>query len=114
MRLEEAAHQNLGQAAEVHTGEACRNRAVAERSRPYRHIQGQHPGCPGNHEVHRVLGSELVAGTEEAAGLEGNHREEGRVAAADQAGFGTAAAAGLEPAVGEGASTANGVSESPV
>ena len=113
-RLEEVAHRSLGQAAEVHTEEACRTQAVAERSHPYRHNQGRRPGCLGNHEVHPVLGSELVAGIEEAAGLEENRREECRVAAAGQAGVGIAAAAGLEPAVGEGASTAIVVSQVPV
>jgi hypothetical protein len=113
MRPEEAVHRNLGQAAEVHTEEACRNQAAAEQIHPFHHTQEQHPGFLGNHEVHRVLGSEPAAGTEGEAGLEGNRMGEGRVAAAavaGQAGPGIAAAVGSEPAVGEGASTAGYVS----
>jgi hypothetical protein len=115
MRLEEAVHRNPDQAAEVHREEACRNQAAAERSHPYHHSQEQRPGCLGNHEVHRVLGSGLVAGIGEEAGLEGNRREEGRVAVAGQAGLGIAAAVDSEPAVGEGALTVrNNVSQGPV
>jgi hypothetical protein len=114
MRLEEAVHRILGQAAEVHTEEACRNQAAAERSHPFHHSREQRPGCLGNHEVHRVLGSGPVAGIEEEVGLEGSRREGGKVAVAGQAGLGIAAAVGEEPAVGEGASTVNYVSQGPV
>jgi hypothetical protein len=114
MRLEEAVHRILGQAAEVHTEEACRNQAAAERSHPFHHSQEQRPGCLGNHGVHRVLGSGLVAGIEEEVGLEGSRREEDRVAVAGQAGLGIAAAVGEEPAVEEGASTVSWVSQGPV
>jgi hypothetical protein len=117
MRLEEAAHRNPGQAAEVHTEEACRNQAAAERSHPFRRTQEQRPGCRGNHEVHRVLGSGLVAGNGEEAGLEGSRRGEDRVAAAvaaGQAGLGIAVAVGSEPAVEEGGWTASDVSQGPV
>jgi hypothetical protein len=114
MRLEEAVHRILGQAAEVHTEEACRNQAVVERSHPFHHSQEQRLGCLGNHEVHRVLGSGPVAGIEEEVGLEGSRTEEGRVAVAGQAGLGIAVAVGEEPAVEEGASTMNCVSQGPV
>ena len=108
MRLVEAVHRILGQAGEVHREEACRNQAAAERSHPFHRSQEQRLGCLGIHEVHRVPGSVLVAGTGEEVGLEGNRKEEGRVAvaAAGQAGLGIAAAVGSEPTVGEGASTA--------
>jgi hypothetical protein len=112
MRLEEAVHRNLGQAAEVHTEEACRSQAAAERSHPFRRTQEQRPGCLGNHEARRVLGSGLAAGSEEEVGLEGSHRAEGRAAAAaGQAGLGIAVAVGSEPAVGEVASTVSNVSQ---
>jgi hypothetical protein len=119
MRREEAVHRSPGQAAEVHTEEACRSQAAAERSHPFHRTQEQRPGCLGNHEVHRVLGSGLVAGNGEEAGLEGSRREVGRVAAAaaaaaGQAGLGIAVAVGSELAVGEGASTASDVSQGPV
>jgi hypothetical protein len=118
MRLEEAVHRNLGQAAEVHTEEACRSQAAAERSHPFHRTQEQRPGCLGNHEVHRVLGSGLVAGNGEEAGLEGSRRGEDRVAAAaaaGQAGLGIAVAVGSElAAVGEGGWTASDVSQGPV
>lgn len=114
MRLEEAVHRNLGQAAEVHTEEAYRSQAAAERSHPFRRTQEQRPGCLGNHEARRVLGSGLAAGSEEEVGLEGSHRAEGRAAAAaaaGQAGLGIAVAVGSEPAVGEVASTVSNVSQ---
>jgi hypothetical protein len=112
MRLEEAVHQNLGQAAEVHTEEAYRSQAAAERSHPFRRTQEQRPGCLGNHEARRVLGSGLAAGSEEEVGLEGSHRAEDRAAAAaGQAGLGIAVAVGSEPAVGEVASTVSNVSQ---
>lgn len=114
MRLEGVAHRSPGRAAEVHREEACRNQAEVERSHPFHHIQGQRPGCLGNHEAHRVLGSGLAAGTEEEVGLEGSRREEGRGAAAGQADLGIAAAVGWEPAVGEGGSTAIDVSQGPL
>jgi hypothetical protein len=115
MRLEEAVHRNLGQAAEVHMEEAYRSQAAAERSHPFRRTQEQRPGCLGNHEARRVLGSGLAAGSEEEVGLEGSHRAEGRAAAAaaaaGQAGLGIAVAVGSEPAVGEVASTVSNVSQ---
>ena len=116
MRLGEAVRRILGQAGEVHREEACRNQAAAERSHPFHRSQEQRLGCLGIHEVHRVPGSVLVAGTGEEVGLEGSRKEEDRVAvaAAGQAGLGIAAAVGSEPAVGEGASTVSYVSQSPV
>ena len=114
MRLEEAVHRNLGQAVEVRTEEACRSQAAAERNHPFHHTQEQRPGCLGNHEVHRVLGSGLAAGSEEEVDLEGSRREVGRAAAAaaaGQVGLGIAVAVGLEPAVGEVASTVSNVSQ---
>jgi hypothetical protein len=112
----EAVHRILGQAAEVHREEACRNQAAAERIHPFHHSQEQRPGCLGIHEVHRVPGSGPVAETGEEVGPEGSRKEEGRVAvaAAGQAGLGIAAAVGSEPAVGEGASTVSYVSQGPV
>lgn len=106
---------SLDRAEEGHT-EASRNQAAADQSQAQgQGIQAQIQGCQGSHEVHQVLGSELVAGNAEAAaGREGNHKE-GRVAAAGQADCGIGEAAGwdraAEAAAGQGGLTVIDVSQ---
>lgn len=105
MRPEEG-QGSLGQEEEDGRKEAYHSRAAEEQSRPCHRIQEQRLGYRGNREVHQGPGSEPAAGTVAAAGQGGIRKEEGRAAAADQAGHGIEAAVGWEPAGGVAAGAA--------